>query len=265
MVLIPDLQATQLETQRLVRDNTSEIIILAPGLLPGGVWMLGGDDTVQGSENSELVYGNDGMDFLIGLAGNDSIFGGKGIDLIRGDIGDDYLRGDRDADLIFGGAGNDILIGGKGNDYLNGENGNDTLVGNEGRDILIGSATDEQVKFGSDVYILSASSAVSDLNSADTIVDFDIVDDKIGLTGGLNEKDLVLEAIQNLLTPIQVEVLPVLEKVFGSVVADTWRNGLLIPASGTAIAVKSSGAILGVVGDVTPADLQGKFISVAEL
>ncbi|MGL5060469.1 MAG: calcium-binding protein [Microcoleus sp.] len=262
MVVISDPSTTP----RLIRDNTSEFIILAPGLLSGGAWMLGGDDTVQGSENSDLVYGNDGMDFLIGMGGKDDLFGGKGIDLIRGEQGDDNLYGERDADLIFGGVGNDFLFGGKGNDYLNGENGNDTLVGGEGRDILIGSATNEQIKFGSDFYILSASFAVSELNSADTIVDFDIVDDKIGLIlGGFSEKDLVLEPIQNLLTPIQLEILPVIEKVFGSVEADTWKNGLLIPASGTAITVKNSGVILGVVGGVMPADLQGKFIFLSEV
>jgi hypothetical protein len=78
----------------------------------------------------------------------------------------------------------------------------------ECRDILIGSATNEQVKFGSDVYIFSASSAVFDINSADPIVDFDVVDDQIGLTDCITHIQLT-EALQN--TQHGVQIVPRIE------------------------------------------------------
>jgi Ca2+-binding RTX toxin-like protein len=67
---------------RLLGDNTSEFITLSPGQLtniPGGVWLRGGNDTVIGSADSELILGNDGQDSISGGAGNDTLIGGKDI------------------------------------------------------------------------------------------------------------------------------------------------------------------------------------------
>jgi Ca2+-binding RTX toxin-like protein len=61
---------------RLLGDNTSEFITLSPGQLtniPGGVWVLGGNDTVIGSADSELILGNDSQDSISGGAGNDTL------------------------------------------------------------------------------------------------------------------------------------------------------------------------------------------------
>jgi Ca2+-binding RTX toxin-like protein len=97
---------------RLFGDNTAESIELSPGPLtniPGGVWLLGGNDTVTGSTISELILGNDGQDSISGGEGNDTLFGGKGNDQLFGGEGDDFLSGDRDIDTLTGGQGSDTF------------------------------------------------------------------------------------------------------------------------------------------------------------
>jgi Ca2+-binding RTX toxin-like protein len=97
---------------RLLGDNTSESITLSSGQLtntPGGLLALGGNDTVIGSTDSELILGNEGQDSISGGEGNDSLFGGKGNDQLFGDAGDDFLLGDRDNDTLTGGLGSDTF------------------------------------------------------------------------------------------------------------------------------------------------------------
>lgn len=97
---------------RLFGDNTAELIELSPRLLtniPGGVFVLGGNDTVIGSTISELILGNDGQDSISSGEGNDTLFGGKGNDQLFGGEGDDFLSGDRDIDTLTGGQGSDTF------------------------------------------------------------------------------------------------------------------------------------------------------------
>lgn len=97
---------------RLLGDNTSESIALSPGQLtniPGGVLVLGGNDTIIGSADSELIFGNEGEDSISGGDGNDSLFAGKGNDQLFGNAGDDFLLGDRDIDTLTGGQGRDTF------------------------------------------------------------------------------------------------------------------------------------------------------------
>ncbi|MBD1811793.1 cadherin-like domain-containing protein [Microcoleus vaginatus DQ-U2] len=107
--------------------------------------------------------GTGGNDTLTGNAGNDSINGGNGNDTLTGNAGNDTL---------IGGNGTDFLVGSAGNDLLNGDNGNDTLRGGLGTDTLTGGN-------GSDVFVFAA------LEGTDTITDFKLGNDQIGLTGGL--------------------------------------------------------------------------------
>jgi Ca2+-binding RTX toxin-like protein len=81
-----------------------------------------GDDTVTGSAQDDLIWGDAGNDRLNGNAGSDHLWGGDGNDTLSGDAGNDVLDG---------GAGNDTLLGGNGNDILDGGAGNDLLRGNE--------------------------------------------------------------------------------------------------------------------------------------
>jgi hypothetical protein len=107
--------------------------------------------------------GGSGNDTLTGTAGNDSLNGGNGNDSLIGNAGNDTL---------IGGNGTDFLVGSAGNDLLNGDNGNDTLRGGLGNDTLTGGN-------GQDIFVFASGEGI------DTINDFKLGTDKIGLTGGL--------------------------------------------------------------------------------
>jgi hypothetical protein len=91
-----------------------------------------GDDTLNGTDASEIFFG---------LDGNDVIFAGNGNDLAFGGLGND---------LIYGGNGDDKLFAGHGNDALVGEAGSDRLVGGDERDLLLGGAGKDELDGGAD-------------------------------------------------------------------------------------------------------------------
>ncbi|CAD5931530.1 Iron-regulated protein FrpC [Planktothrix tepida] len=187
-----------------------------------------GNDDIVGTINNDFLYGYQGNDTLNGLGGDDHLFGGKGEDNLYGDEGNDLLYGNLEFDILWGGLGDDFLAGGQDFDYLYGEEGNDTLTGDQGSDYLTGGS-------GSDLFILSLATANSDQLLADTIDDFEpSFVDKIGLTEGLTEANLTLELSTNFYSNLPE----------------------------TVIRVTSSNQILGVVSNISPEQLQGRFISV---
>ena len=86
--------------------------------------------------------------------GEDRLDGGNGDGGLRGLSGHDRLDGGRGADLLDGGAGTDILIGGAGDDRLAGGLGGDLFVFGRG-------------------------------GGTDTILDFDLVTDRLLLLDGI--------------------------------------------------------------------------------
>ncbi|MEG4056184.1 MULTISPECIES: calcium-binding protein [unclassified Microcoleus] len=250
MALKPDPS----ETLRLIGDNTSEFIQLSPEALTNfslGAWALDGDDTVDGSEASELILGNEGEDVLRGFVGNDSVFGGKGKDGLYGHEGNDCLSGGLDADLIYGRAGDDILFGGRGNDLLDGQEGNNTLVGGLGRDYLICGR-------GNNLCVLGIDPATTDINSSDAITNFDPDVDRIGLASGLTVNDIVLERVDNVTFKYRLDVSQALQLL----VPPVFLSEISGVVSGTVIRVRNSNAILGFVDNVTPNELQTRIVSV---
>ena len=250
MVLTPDTSGIV----SFIGDNTSELIQLFPVALANfslGFWALDGDDTVDGSEASELILGNQGEDILRGFAGNDSVFGGKGRDFLNGSDGNDCLSGGLEADFFLGEAGDDILFGGRGNDVLDGGDGNNTLVGGLGVDLLL-------CGLGNNLCVLGIDPATTDINSSDLIAGFDPDLDRIGLASGLTVNDIVLEPVQDVTVTYRFEFPQALQQVL----PPELTSELSGPASGTLIRVRNSNAILGLVGDVTPNELQSRIVSV---
>ena len=94
-----------------------------------------------GSNYSDRMIGDDGVQAFSGEGGNDFLYGNGGNDELRGETamtidggdGVDWLVGGDGNDLIYGGAGNDTVVGGNGNDYLHGGADNDVLHGGEGQ------------------------------------------------------------------------------------------------------------------------------------
>jgi Ca2+-binding RTX toxin-like protein len=95
---------------------------------------LGGDDSVStspgvGAATLLSIDGGAGNDTLGGSDGSDLIQGGEGNDTLNGEAGDDRLVGDRGADTMNGGAGDDTLVwnNGDGTDVMNGDDGSDDV------------------------------------------------------------------------------------------------------------------------------------------
>ena len=160
-----------------------------------------GFELLTGTEGDDALLGGADSDRLLGLAGNDTIAGGLGNDQILGGDGEDVLRGDRDRrqsngtaggdDIIYGGAGSDRIGGKAGNDTLFGDEGDDQLWGDDGDDILRGGPGDDTLTgddfsggAGSDTFVLAAG------EGTDTIMDFEVGTDAIGLAAGLSADDL---------------------------------------------------------------------------
>ncbi|HIK32394.1 MAG TPA: choice-of-anchor K domain-containing protein [Oscillatoriales cyanobacterium M59_W2019_021] len=122
----------------------------------------GGDDVVEGDEGNDVLCAHDG---------NDRVEGGSGIDIVNGNQGDDN---------VMGGDGDDVVRGGKGNDRVMGGEGNDAIYGDLGFDELTGGG-------GADTFVLRAEFDVTlqvSLSSA-MIADFEIGVDRIALDAEL--------------------------------------------------------------------------------
>jgi Ca2+-binding RTX toxin-like protein len=108
----------------------------------------------------------------MGGSGNDTLTGTPGHDSLNGGNGNDSLIVNAGNDSLIGGNGTDFLVGSAGNDLLNGDNGSDTLRGGLGSDTLTRGN-------GQDIFVFASGEGI------DTISDFKLGSDKIGLTGGL--------------------------------------------------------------------------------
>src|SRR6266487_2730127 len=114
------------------------------------------DDTLNGTEQSEIFLGFGGNDTIFARGGNHHAFGGRGNDLIFGGNGNDHL---------FGGRGNDALVGEAGKDHLFGGSGRDLLLGGPGKDLLVGGADNDTylIRHGAGV------DTIADLQAGDRI------------------------------------------------------------------------------------------------
>jgi Ca2+-binding RTX toxin-like protein len=68
------------------------------------------------------------MAIRIGNRHNNTLNGTNGTDLLIGNDGDDILNGGAGLDLLFGGDDNDTLNGGAGSDLVFGDSGDDIFI-----------------------------------------------------------------------------------------------------------------------------------------
>ena len=99
---------------------------------------LGGNDTIKAQDGNDLVRAGFGADVISGGPGQDEIYGEDGADTILGQGGADSLYGEAGADRIDGEAAVDRLFGGGEDDTLLGDGDNDLLQGDGGLDWLYG-------------------------------------------------------------------------------------------------------------------------------
>ncbi len=254
-------------TSTLNLTNNADNFTIVPGLMAQfreGVLGLGGNDTIVGSIDNDIANGNDGKDVLFGRDGNDNLQGGKGDDDLFGEGGRDTLTGGSDDDYIVGGDGDDFLYGGRGDDLLEGGAGNDTLSGDRGYTYYRGGT-------GSDVFVLRTDIVAEDPrrnsnrsfggSAWDGILDFEKLVDRIGLTSGLTEANITLIPFSFALSSvIFISGRFPREGKISAADTDVDKNGRY---DGTTIQIAATGQILGRVLNVTPSDLQGRFITLS--
>lgn len=138
---------------------------------PSGDILFGeeGADYLLGNSGADQLDGGAGNDLLLGRGGNDRILGGIGNDTLSGDQGDDSIDGSAGRDTVNGDDGNDILLGGGGSDVVNGGSGDDRIDGGALSDTLSGGT-------GQDSFVFSRILASDNI---DRITDFVVADDTI--------------------------------------------------------------------------------------
>ncbi len=179
---------------------------------------------INGTLESETLNGSDETeDWIFAGGGKDTVVGGLGNDVIDGEEGNDTLWGDRNQgsgrdaiggdDILYGGKGNDQIRGNGGNDQLYGEEGDDKLWGDDGDDWLWGDGGDDTLRGGKgrDTFVLGVG------QGTDTIRDFRMVDDFIGLSGQLTFGQLSMtQDGENTLISCQDQTLAILIDVNAS-------------------------------------------------
>ncbi|WP_413161087.1 FG-GAP-like repeat-containing protein [Capilliphycus salinus ALCB114379] len=135
--------------------------------------LLNQGDNSDDDNNDDNDGDNDDSDddVLVGTSGDDTLVGSTEDDVIEGLEGDDVLAGELGNDLISGGDGDDLLRGGLGSDTLTG----DDSSGGEGMDRFV----------------------LAEGEGIDTIVDFELGIDLIGLTEEITADQLSITANGN--------------------------------------------------------------------
>lgn len=189
-----DKNANAQELHAALIKNHDQVADYLDNLDPKG--NKGGNDTLIGGKDSDVLFGMSGDDMLIGDGDKqtasqlEAIIGKGGAsltaanaatvaeslekmetserrdgdDILYGGHGKDVLYGGGGADLLDGGTGDDVLIGGAGHDQLKGGEGSDFLFGGSGNDVLDGGAGKDYIFAGSgnDIIIYDSQDGIID-------------------------------------------------------------------------------------------------------
>jgi predicted deacylase len=176
-----------------------------------------------GTEEKDTLEGEEGNNLIEAFAGDDLIFGEADDDILFGGHGNDELIGDNSSAITKPICGSDRICGGPGDDLLNGQNGNDSLYGDEGNDRIYGGTGDDLLDGGLGNDTLagndlknegSSTFVISEGEGTDTITDFEIETDFIGLTGTLNYEQLqITQDKNNVLIGNAYETMAIIEGV----------------------------------------------------
>ena len=147
--------------------------------------LTGSDIVYFGTKLADTLVLTEGYNEVYTSDGNDQITAGNGGGWIGAGAGDDTLTGGNGVDYLYGHAGNDTLSGGAGDDTLDGGAGEDTIVGGAGADIITTGG-------GDDTIVLRAGDGGSTLADADTITDFTVGSDNLGLDDNLQYSELTI-------------------------------------------------------------------------
>ena len=138
------------------------------------------DNDETGTELFKLTA-NKSSDNLTGGSDSEEIAGLSSQNTINGGSRSDTLLGDDEDDRLTSNAGNDTLLGANATDVLTGGNGNDNLTGGEDNNVLDSGLGNDTVQGdnGNDTFVLRTG------DSTNTIPDFNLEGDRLGLANGL--------------------------------------------------------------------------------
>lgn len=142
------------------------------------------------TEDSDVIWGTDGDDYIDALGGDDRVCANLGRDYVWGGEGDDRIKLGGEFSTGYGGPGNDWLQGTSFNDHLDGGYGDDRLLGLDGNDSLYGDEGDDSLYGGNGDDSISGGSGSDLLNGGDGD---DYIDDHTGdnkLLGGAGDDQL---------------------------------------------------------------------------
>ncbi|MEL7522436.1 MAG: calcium-binding protein, partial [Cyanobacteria bacterium J06553_1] len=163
-------------------DNGNDTLI--GGILENGDFVPSfGNVTFDGGNGDDFLQGGGQRATISGGRGNDTIFGGGNDSVLDGGNGDDFIEAVGSTsrsgqlrvsdDTIIGGQGNDTIFAFADDDIIDGGNGADVIYGGEDDDTITGGQ-------GRDIFVLAPG------EGTDTITDFGVGGDVIGLSGGLS-------------------------------------------------------------------------------
>ena len=144
------------------------------------------DDIITGGNGSNALYAGEGKNQITTGSDNDIIYAGASDDFISAGDGDDQIFAAEGNNIIDAGAGNDIIYAGAGYDFITGGTGNDLIFAGDGDNIINGGAGNDIINSGSgkDLFVLGLG------EGTDTITNFQVGHDLIGLSGGLTFEQL---------------------------------------------------------------------------
>lgn len=162
------------------------------------------NDTLNGTNKVDYIYGYDGDDRINAGADNDYAYGGNGDDILFGNAGHDRLYGEDGTDHLEGGDGHDLLDGGTGTDTLIGDAGEDDLWGGGGDDILVGGTGIDELIGGLGADTLTGGADKDyffwtqrlDAMAGDLITDFEAGTDVLGMLGATADANTNLAGLQ---------------------------------------------------------------------
>jgi Ca2+-binding RTX toxin-like protein len=129
--------------------DLASAVATSPGI---GIAALSSIEAAQGTDQNDVLIGNEGDNLFTPIYGDDTIDGGPGRDIVNFDRFEDSVFTGLTIDLAAGtaeGAGSDTLIaiedvqGSEGPDVIKGDAGDNLLMGFYGDDLLEGLAGDD--------------------------------------------------------------------------------------------------------------------------
>lgn len=233
------------EDKDLILGNNGNNIINAYGG-DDVIFEDGGNDIIDAGEGNDIVYAGADNDLVFAQGGDDLVYGGLGDDMIFGGDGHDAIFADGGNDVVFAGSGNDMVTGGYGNDVISGDDGDDMIYGESGNDALFGRDGNDEL-FGTDGYDLLDGGAGDDLLDGGSEAD--------EMVGGAGDDTYVVDNVADIVTEREGEGIDTVISTVDYTLADTLEN---LTLNGDAINGTGNDADNTLIGNANDNRLEAK-------